>query len=289
MGDGVFMVASRHARLDSKRIILLCLLPLIALFLEACTIDVFGLFVSTGLNERLKDKDTFNFLSEADRNLRLGDVYSFIVVSDTHIEDGSARGLEQLAQVIDENGDAFVVVTGDITQYGSGKDIRKFIEIARSLKVPCYPVIGNHDIYFDNFQNWKDLIGSTSYRIGLPGGSTTLFILDSANATFGDAQLDWLDRELKSANPRVFVFTHTNLLTETPGDLVQLTDARERARIMNILKGRVDAMFMGHLHNRIERKLGGVEYITLEDYRDNKTYCRVYVRPGAFEYVWKKL
>jgi 3',5'-cyclic AMP phosphodiesterase CpdA len=272
-----------------KTAILCCLLPLIVLFLEACTVDVFGFVVSTGLNGRLRDKDTFNFLSEADRNLQLKDEYSFIVVSDTHIEDGDARRLEQLAQVIDDSGDAFVVITGDITQYGKRADIQKFIEIARSLKVPCYPVIGNHDIYFDNWREWKDLIGSTSYRIGSPGGSTTLFILDSANATFGDAQLDWLDRELKSANPRVFVFTHTNLLTRTPGDLVQLMDVRERSRIMNILKGRADAVFMGHLHNRIERKLGGVHYITLEDYRDNRTYCRVYVSPGGFRYVFKKL
>jgi 3',5'-cyclic AMP phosphodiesterase CpdA len=265
-----------------------CLPLFLALFLEACSLDVFGFFGSTDLDERLRDKDTFNFLSDADRNLSLGDEYSFIVVSDTHIENGDAHGLEQLAQVIGED-DAFVVITGDITQFGRRKDIQKFIEIARSLKVPCYPVIGNHDIFFGNWQEWKDLIGSSSYRIGSPDSSTTLFILDSVNATFGNAQLNWLERELKNANPRVFVFTHTNLLVRTPGDLVQLTDARERTRFMNILKDRSDAVFMGHLHNRVERKLGGVQYITLEDYRDNRTYCRVYVSPGAFRYVFKKL
>jgi predicted phosphodiesterase len=259
------------------------------LFLEACALDVAGLFNSTGLDERLKDKDTFNFLTGADRDLKLGDTYSFIVLSDTHIKDGNARGLEKLAQVIDDNGDAFAVITGDITDYGNRKDTRKFMEIARSLQVPCYPVLGNHDIYFDNWREWKDLIGSSAYRIGLPGSSTTLFILDSANAVFGDTQLDWLERELRSANSRVFVFTHTNLFVKTPGDLVQITDARERARFVNILKDRADAMFMGHLHDRVERKQGGVQYITLEDYRDNSTYCRVYVSPGAFRYAFKKL
>jgi 3',5'-cyclic AMP phosphodiesterase CpdA len=264
-----------------------CLPLLIVLFLEACTIDLFGFFVSSDPDERLKDKNTFKFLSEADRELRLGDEYSFIVVSDTHIEKGETYGLERLAQAVD--GAAFVVITGDITQYGSRKDLRKFIEIARSLKVPCYPVLGNHDIYFNNWKEWKDLIGSSSYRIGSPGGSTTLFILDTANSTFGGSQLNWLERELKSANPRVFVFTHTNLLVETPGDIVQLAEVRERSRFMSILKGRCDAVFMGHLHKRITRKLGGVHYITLEDYKDNRIYCQVYVSPEGFRYEFKKL
>jgi predicted phosphodiesterase len=260
---------------------------LIILFLESCTLDIAGFFVSTGLNERLKVKDIFNFLSEADRNLSPGDEYSFIVLSDTHIENGNIRGLERLVQVID--GAAFVVITGDITDYGDRNDIQKFIEIARSLGVPCYPVLGNHDIYFHNWQEWKDLIGSSSYRIGAPGGSTTLFILDSANATFGSSQLNWLERELQSANPWVFVFTHTNLQVESPAHVVQLMDIRERARFMSIVKGRCDAVFMGHLHKRLERKLGGVQYITLEDYKDHGIYCRVYVSPEGFRYTFKKL
>jgi predicted phosphodiesterase len=260
---------------------------LMILFLEACTLDISGFFASTGLNERLKAKNTFNFLSEEDRDLSPGDEYSFIVLSDTHIENGNTYGLERLAQVID--GAAFVVITGDITQYGDRNDIQEFIKIARSLGVPCYPVLGNHDIFFHNWQEWRDLIGSSSYRIGAPGGSTTLFILDSANATFGGSQLNWLERELRIANPWVFVFTHTNLQVENPAHVVQLMDIRERARFMSIVKDRGAAAFMGHLHKRIERELGGVQYITLEDYRDHGTYCRVYVSPEGFRYTFKKL
>jgi 3',5'-cyclic AMP phosphodiesterase CpdA len=165
--------------------------------------------------------------------------------------------------------------------------VQKFIEIAGTLDVPCYPVIGNHDIYFGNWPVWRELIGSTRYRID--HSNTTLFILDSANAAFGASQLNWLRDELPTAQTHVFVFTHANLFVYTPGDIEQLTDTRERARIMSILKGRAGAMFMGHVHQRIIREAGGVKYITIEDFKDNSTYCRVHVSGGGISYEFGKL
>jgi 3',5'-cyclic AMP phosphodiesterase CpdA len=255
--------------------------------LGSCSLDVSGLFASKDLFTRLSGKDTFKFLTDADRSLSLPDEYSFIVLSDTHIEKGNAYGLEKLASVID--GARFVVINGDITQSGSRDDVKKFIEIARSLGVPCYPVLGNHDIYFKNWTVWEELIGSTCYRVDSPTSGTSLFFLDSANGMFGMEQLDWLAEELKSAKGHVFVFTHTNLFVESPVDLVQLTDTRERARMVSLLEGRCDAFFMGHLHRRVIKEIGGVGYITTEDYRSNKTYCRVYVSEAGFRYEFKQL
>jgi hypothetical protein len=44
-----------------------------------------------------------------------------------------------------------------------------------------------------------------------------------------------------------------------------------------MLADSAEAFFSGHLHERIEREFGGVKYITIEDFRDDKTWCRVYV------------
>jgi 3',5'-cyclic AMP phosphodiesterase CpdA len=181
----------------------------------------------------------------------------------------------------------FVVINGDITQDGRRKDVSKFIEIAQSLGVPCYPVIGNHDIYSGNWAAWKELIGSTCYSID--GGGATLVMLDSANAYFGAEQIKWLEGKLSSARGRVFVFSHVNLFVKSPVDLQQFTDVRERARITSLLKGRCDAMFTGHVHQRIIQKAGGVQYITTEDYRDNAVYCRVSVSPDGISWEFNKL
>jgi 3',5'-cyclic AMP phosphodiesterase CpdA len=246
-----------------------------------------GLFVSNDWDSRFSERDTFNFLSAEDRNLALGNTYSFIVLSDTHIDEGDAHGLEKLASLIEDA--AFVVITGDITQNGARKDVQKFIDIAKTFGVPCYPVLGNHDIYFNRWHIWKELIGSSCYRIDSPDSSTTLFILDSANASFGAPQLSWLDQELASAKSRVFVFTHTNVFVESAIDIQQLTDIRERAKIMSLLSGRCDAMFMGHVHKRIIKEVNTVQYITIEDFRSTKTYCRVYVSPEGLRYTFHTL
>jgi 3',5'-cyclic AMP phosphodiesterase CpdA len=276
----------------------------LGLFAAACNNDFFGFFASTDLDKRLEEKTALKFVGPTEdsawgtangENLipALGSFFSFIVVSDTHIEDGDAHGLENLAGILDRDGtdpdDRFVVVTGDITQNGKREDVQRFVDIAKSLPVPCYPVIGNHHIFFGNWPIWREEIGASSYRID-HGPDARLFILDTANAFFGASQLDWLEREL-AINPtdHTFVFTHANIFVRSPIDIEQLTDVRERARFVYMLKGRSDAVFMGHVHQRIIDEAGGVKYITLEDFVGHGTYCRVTVTPSGMSYAFHKL
>jgi predicted phosphodiesterase len=275
-------------RLLAAGILVLCL------FVSACSNDLFGLFASTDLDKRLEEKKALKFVkSPLDRDgLDLTLPFSFIVVSDTHIEGSNAHGLEKLGSMITGD-DKFVVVTGDITQSGKREEVQRFLDIAQLLPVPCYPVIGNHDIFFGNWPVWKELIGATRYRIdhtANPSYGVRLFILDTANAYFGASQLDWLEREL-AINPvnHTFVFTHANVFVKSPADQEQLTHVRERARFVHMLKGRSDAVFMGHVHRRIIDEAGGVKHITLEDFVRHGTYCRVSVTQGEMSYEFYKL
>jgi predicted phosphodiesterase len=253
-----------------------------------CRVDMFGLFASTDLDERLKEKNNNKFVSSRGLSpLTLGDEYSFIVITDIHIEGGNAHGLENIQTVIESNPEIkFAAFCGDITQKGAEQDVKKFIEVTNNLPIPAYPVIGNHDIYSGHWSVWKRLIGSTSYRVN--GGGATLFILDSANGFFGKEQLDWLENELKSAQGRVFVFSHHNFFVDHP-NVQQLADTRERARIISILNGKCDIMFTGHSHERLIRKAGGTLFVNIEDFVSNKTYCLVSVKNTGVSYEFKKL
>ena len=257
--------------------------------INSCNIDLVGLVESNDLNERLKERNNLKFLESKNWTaLSLGDTYSFLVVTDTHIEDGKAWGLEKLNPVIAANTDIkFAVFLGDITQFGSTKDINRFMEIADQWTIPYYPVIGNHDIYFDNWPVWKKKIGSTNYRID--GVGATLLILDTANSFIGKDQLDWLERELKTAKGRVFVFTHSPLFVTGPADMQQITDIKERARIVSILHNKCDIVFAGHAHKEFYNKVGNVQYVTLEDFKGKKTYCLVTVTSGGVSYKIQKL
>jgi len=253
-----------------------------------CNNDLLGLFGSTDLDTRWKARNTFNFLSSDDRNITLGDAYSFIVVTDTHINNGNDWGLEKLKDIIKSNKEIkFAVINGDITHDGKRNDIEKFIQVAKTLNVPCYPVIGNHDIYFGNWKEWEELIGSTCYRIN--SENATLLILDSANAYYGDKQLDWLEGELKNAKGRVFIFSHVNLFVNSPAGLQHFTDIRERAKFVSLLNGRCDIIFTGHSHRRLVTELNGIKNINIEDFKHNTVYCQVWVSKNGIQYEFKKL
>ncbi|MDR3247667.1 MAG: metallophosphoesterase [Treponema sp.] len=278
----------RHIRAALVRwsVVILCVS---AFLIVSCKVDVLGLFGSSDFDGRFAERDSFRFLTSAELHPSFAAPYSFVVITDTHIDGGDAHGLEKIGDVVAADASIkFIVVTGDITQGGYRQDLEKFITIAKSLPVPVYPVIGNHDIYFGNWSVWKDLIGSTTYRVESP--DTTLLILDSANASFGKGQLDWLDSRLNSARKNTFIFTHDNLFTESMGDFQAVADIRERARMLSMLKGRGDAVFAGHVHRRIIREAGGVQYITIEDFRDHSIYCVVQVDvSGNISWEFKKL
>src|SRR5258706_8401106 len=73
--------------------------------------------------------------------------FRFAWLSDTHV--GSTTGEQDLrAAVRDINsltGLSFVVISGDVTEYGSREQLRLAKEILDGLKLPCHVVLGNHD------------------------------------------------------------------------------------------------------------------------------------------------
>jgi len=76
-----------------------------------------------------------------------GGPLKFAWLSDTHI--GSANAEEDLrASVSDINsqtGLSFVVISGDVTEYGSGLQLKLAREILGELKIPFHAIPGNHD------------------------------------------------------------------------------------------------------------------------------------------------
>ncbi len=277
-----------------KTIFLLIILS-VGIFLAACNYDFLGFFASSDLDGRLKERDNLVFIDGNDwRTMALGDDYSFIVVTDVHIQDGEAYGFERLKSVIEDTAGnvKFLVILGDITQNGSRSDLKLFIDIAvNQFGVPCYPVIGNHDLYSGGWQVWRELIGSTNYRID--GGSVTLLIMDSANMFLGRGQMDWLEGELRSTAGHVFVFTHANFFTTHIEDPQQTADINERARVTSILKDKCEAMFMGHVHEWYTNEIGNVKYITVDAFHatvnTNRSYCLVSVRGDNITYEYKRL
>jgi len=278
----------------ASKIFILFLFLFFACIIISCDyVDLAGLFGSNDLDERLKEKNNFVYLTAAERDISTtvtGD-FSFIVMTDTHVENGDITDLKKIAPVITPNNVKFIVNLGDISQNGKEEDIKAVTEYTKTIGVPYYPVIGNHDIYFGNWSVWKQYIGSTRYRVD--GKDFTLFILDSANAFISSAQVDWLESELKNvpAGNKVFVFTHSDFFVQDKIKIQQTYDLAERARIMSILRddGKCKIVFMGHSHERVEKEFGDIQYVSIEDYKSTLVYCLVKVTSTGVSYEFKKL
>src|SRR5262249_34164125 len=89
------------------------------------------------------------------------DSFQFAWLSDTHV--GSTTGEEDLrASVRDINSQtnlSFVIVSGDVTEYGSREQLQLAKEILDDLKIPSHVVPGNHDT------KWSESGGTDFPRI----------------------------------------------------------------------------------------------------------------------------
>jgi len=278
-----------HKAMFADKVIVFLLIFFHCFLFSSCNNDFLGLFISSELSERLMSADDFVLLSNADLNADWGSEFSFLVITDLHIENENVYGLEKITDIVNDpaNDIKFIVAVGDITQGGHRRDLQKFIDVLSGIGLPFYPVIGNHEVYFGNWHNWRDMIGSSRYRVN--GGETTLFILDTANAFLGRSQLSWLENELKTAAKNVFVFSHVNVFAEGPVDFKMLSDHRERAMLVSILAGKANLMISGHTHRHIARDAGGVRYLSVDDFKVRSAYCIVNVSPQGVNYTMGRI
>lgn len=87
--------------------------------------------------------------------------WSFAHVSDIHIGDPtSVADLERTVNDINQNRDLeFVIVSGDITEFGADAELRQARSILEKINKPWYVIPGNHDT------KWSESGGETFKRV----------------------------------------------------------------------------------------------------------------------------
>src|SRR5690606_4945313 len=85
--------------------------------------------------------------------------FKFAQVTDTHV--GGATGAEDLRRTVrdlnQQNDIDFVILSGDVTEFGSDEELALAKQILDSLSLPLYVLPGNHD------SNWSES-GANSFR-----------------------------------------------------------------------------------------------------------------------------
>jgi 3',5'-cyclic AMP phosphodiesterase CpdA len=233
----------------------LLLTGLIALLTVSCTIDGAGYFCSQSSPDG-RFEESRSMPQPAPQAIT-GD-FSFIFISDTHIERGTHEKLAKLRDHL--GGVAFVIVGGDVTQNGRQEDVDEFIRVRDTFGVPVYVTPGNHDLYDGGWARTK-AFGPSSFTVTL-GPDARLVCLDTANGTLGIRQMEWAEEVLRSAKEStVIVATHMQFFTNDFLETQEYTDPEETAMLLAAYeRAGVDIVLAGHSHRVSGADIGTMHY-----------------------------
>lgn len=200
--------------------------------------------------------------------------FSFIVIGDNRSGDDIYRKIISLAM---ERKPDFIVNTGDmIAKPGHKEDWAKFWTLSKSVTVPYFLTVGNHDanpkVPFSEktFKEQVDLPGNELYYSFVAGNSLFVvldsFVDDQEQRIIGE-QFKWLEKVLaNSAQKHKFVFLHHPLYTDlgkghhAHDSLDRYPENRDRLESL-FARYKVDAVFAGHEHYYQRKIVDGIVHI----------------------------
>jgi hypothetical protein len=172
--------------------------------------------------------------------------YVFAVLSD--IQRGIGQSYEIFERMNRDPALRFVVSTGDLANTGVREELVAVQDELRLLGIPLFSTVGNHEMGAPP-RHWHELFGLFNPHFVFKG--VTFSLVDSGNATVDPDVHGWLEDWLDEARAGV----HVVLTHVPPLDPVGLRGGGFRSRkeaaklLASLGKGRVDALFLGHIHS----------------------------------------
>jgi len=256
-------------------------LTLLLLFIGAiiaCNNFDFG-----GIRDRFKDNMNGTLFNPGNIDPAGTDAFSFAVMGDSHTGVSWGRVLPSAAQHSQAAGDAFVVLAGDVTNFGKEEEFAEFMKVFSDLGMAFRAVIGNHDLYFDGWKSYSKFLGRSIYSFD--ADNVHFSMIDTGNGVLGEPQLNWLKSDLENTTqPIKIVVSHYPAISADFDTLNKMASEEEAAILKNMLnKYQVNIMFAGHYHGYRAKQLGFTNYIvtgginTVLDPGNDKHYVRVTV------------
>ncbi|MCW3074407.1 MAG: hypothetical protein JWP69_1476 [Flaviaesturariibacter sp.] len=195
------------------------------------------------LDENDKDLNARNIRKIAE--LPRKDTFRFIVMGDSqrHYEDTedfvhAANGLNDIA---------FVVLAGDISDFGLNREFQWIARSLKGLKMPFIGVIGNHDMLANGRLIYSQMFGPENFIFEYSGNQFICLNTNSYEVGHDGSlpDLPWLERQLSNHDlyKNAFVISHV-----PPFDReFDQTKTAEYSRIVSAT-GKVRVSIHGHQH-----------------------------------------
>lgn len=224
--------------------------------------------------------------------------YIFYICTDVHV-DKTVRNISRFMEEFRDDADAaFAFVLGDCVDKKGMMPVfaEALNEGLQTDSRPVFLTVGNHDLYFSQWCDFKDVFGPSVYHFEVEcGDEKDLFLsLDSANGTLGRRQIEWLRHllgETRKNYRHCFVFTHTNLFktdnSQFPSGNFSMDETMALTELFD--NNDVQMVFQGHDHYREDLMYRGVRYVVLGavgDMAQKPEYMRVKVDGGRLGYEW---
>ena len=273
------------------------LLLSITLTFSACELaDISGIFISDKtVNQRFEQSMEWNAQNPTQEIIVPTDDYMILSFSDSHV--GGTNNLNAFFNNAVTQNAAAAVMVGDLTT-GHAKNYAVFQQYLPNPDVlPSFPITGNHDLYFNGWEQFYSRFGSSTYifTVKTPTVSDLYICLDTGSGTLGNLQLDWMKNVLQNLRPdyrRCIVFTHNNLFrfrhTTSTNPLIE-----ELYVLIDLFaKHQVNMVVTGHDHKQYAQEFGNTTHIVMDALLDgfkNSGYLQLNLKNGVIKYKFVTL
>ncbi len=125
-----------------------------------------------------------------------GDTVTFAFIGDTQRFYEEAYDFVFTVNQIPEV--EFVVISGDLTDFGLIEEFSGMLKILKNLEMPFLTVVGNHDLIYNGQEIYEEMFGELDYSFYFK--NFKFIMLNTNGREFGFngevPNIDWLDREL---------------------------------------------------------------------------------------------
>ena len=191
-----------------------------------------------------------------------GGPLSFAVMGDSRSNPAVFAGV--LKALAGDSGLSFAIELGDMVERGTLEQFEAFFKQLRSaVHLPFLTVVGNHDLGKDlDLTLYREIFGPDYYAFQIKDAAF-IILNNNLRTGLGEAQLAWLEAELKKSQPYKvrLVFFHYPLFDPRGGKFHHALPKEAGTRLAALFhKYHVSHVFAGHIHSYFSGHWEGVPY-----------------------------